>query len=181
MHTNGPDLFWKPMLSFTDGSNWIFSTSIPALKDSSMHPKVRCLMSITLLCNSYWQGPNHALPSLLKPRLIVKQIAPTNALEQRVWLPTHPFCISNRRRGQLASSSHCLSPRLPPRMWVERGLCSLAEREASEGTFILLHTSLKRSQVQRGCRDPPRATLTRGAKAASRSMTWNWAADFAGN
>lgn len=73
--------------------------------------------------------------------------------------PPPQLCISNRHVGGLLQSSHLLSPRLPPGMWVERGPL-LSHREIrAMAAFILLHTRLKRSQVQRGRRDPPRATL----------------------
>lgn len=93
-----------------------------------------------------------------------------------------PSAISNRRVGG------SLRPRFPlpssPSTDVGRefrGAFALSLREARKRAFILLHTSLKCSQVRRGYRDPPRVTLTSSSKAASCSMTWNRNVYFFGN
>lgn len=122
--------------------------------------------------------PNRALPAL------------QTASDRETNSPHQSFgvaCLApppnlQSQRGRLASAS-LRSPPTPCSLH----RCGLSEafalspREASEGAFILLHTSLKRSQVKRGCRDPPRAALTGGAKAASCSVTRNTDADFSAN
>lgn len=133
-------------------------------------------MSITLLSDSHWREPNRALPAL-RPASDRETNSPRQSFGVACLAPPPNL---QSQRGRLASASL----RSPPCSLHRCGLSeafALSPREASEGAFILLHTSLKRSQVKRGRRDPPRAALTGSAKAASCSVTRNRDADFSAN